>query len=229
MQHLILLHGALGAASQFEALSAQLHGRYELHTFNFSGHGGQAFDERGFSIPLFAEELLRYLDEHRLDEVSVFGYSMGGYVALYLAAKQPGRIRRIMTLGTKFHWDPAGAEKEIKMLDPEKIAAKVPAFAQQLEERHAPGDWRSVMAHTAAMMLGLGADNALKETDYPGIDIPVLLLLGDRDKMVTVEETMAVYRQLPQAGWGMLPFTGHPLEQVPVEELVFRVEQFLRD
>lgn len=229
MQHLILLHGALGAASQFSALSEALRGRYHVHTFDFSGHGGRAFSTEGFSIPVFADELLRYLDEHRLEEVSVFGYSMGGYVALYLATRHPGRIRRIMTLGTKFQWDPAGAEKEVKMLDPEKIAQKVPAFAQQLEERHAPGDWKTVMQRTAEMMLGLGADSALKETDYPGIEIPVLLLLGDRDKMVTLEETLAVYRQLPQAGLGILPFAGHPLEQVPGEELVFRVQQFFND
>lgn len=229
MQHLILLHGALGASAQFGPLAEALKDRYHVHMPDFSGHGGRPFDERGFSIPVFAGEVLAYLDAQGLDEVSVFGYSMGGYVALYLAARHPGRIRNIMTLATKFHWDEATATREVQMLDPEKIAQKVPAFARSLQERHAPNDWKDVMRHTSDMMLGLGAANVLGAEDMAGISIPVQLLLGDRDKMVTVEETQQAFRQLPQAAWGILPYTAHPIEQVPQQELEFRIRSFFQD
>ena len=43
---------------------------------------------------------------------------MGGYVALHLALHHPERVQRIVTLGTKFRWDPVTAEREAARLDP---------------------------------------------------------------------------------------------------------------
>ena len=55
---------------------------------------------------------------------------MGGYVALQLANKHPKYVQKIITLGTKFAWDKETAAKEVKMLNPEKIEEKIPAFAK---------------------------------------------------------------------------------------------------
>ena len=227
MQPILLLHGALGAAGQLQALKAALSPHYQVQTFSFAGHGGNLLPEEGLSIALFASELLAYMDAHELHQVPVFGYSMGGYVALYLIKNHPGRISRLITLATKFHWDPETAERECGMLHADKIEAKLPAFAQSLQQRHAPVNWKELLGATAAMMRGMGADNPLKPEDYPGLDLPVLLLLGDRDKMVSLEETLAVYRALPQAALGMLPATPHPLEQADPELLAFLIHRFL--
>ena len=76
------------------------------------------------------------MNENYIQTIDIFGYSMGGYVALWLARFYPDRVGKIFTLGTKLKWNDEEAEKEIKMLNPEKVELKVPAFAQQLAERH---------------------------------------------------------------------------------------------
>ena len=68
----------------------------------------------------------------------------------------------------------------------------------------------------------------LQFQDYAAINIPVLLLLGDRDKMITLEETIAVFNQLPNAQMAMLPGTPHPIEQVDISLLSFLIEKFLK-
>jgi pimeloyl-ACP methyl ester carboxylesterase len=88
MQHLILLHGALGHANQLHPL-ADLLKTYHVHTLNFSGHGGTPMSNASFSIPLFAEEVRQYIRQNNLGNVAIFGYSMGGYVAMYLGG-DPG-------------------------------------------------------------------------------------------------------------------------------------------
>jgi hypothetical protein len=45
--------------------------------------------------------------------------------------------------------------------------------------------------------------------------------------MVTLDETLAVYKALPNARMGMLPNTPHPVEQVDVALLSFMVGSFL--
>jgi pimeloyl-ACP methyl ester carboxylesterase len=144
---------------------------------------------------------------------------MGGYAAMYLAKHHPGKITKLVTLATKYNWDEAIAAKEVKMLDAATIEQKVPAFAAQLKERHAPNDWKELLDKTKELMLGLGKQSALQPADYASIMIPVLVLLGDRDKMVTMDETIAVYKQLPAGKLSILPGTPHPLEQVDINLL----------
>lgn len=129
---LLLLHGALGSKQQFAELKKQLSDEFELYDLNFDGHGGSTTDE-AFSIALFTQNALAFMDAQGLEQVAIFGYSMGGYVALNMALKHPNRVRQIITLGTKFDWTIESASREVKMLNPAVIEAKVPHFAQKLK------------------------------------------------------------------------------------------------
>jgi pimeloyl-ACP methyl ester carboxylesterase len=120
---LLLLHGALGAAAQFDTLQHHLAGDYEVFTLDFSGHGTDDF-AGDFSMSTFVGDVLKYVDQHKLGQCDIFGYSMGGYVAVSMATRYPDKIRSIMTLGTKWSWDEVTALKETKMLDPEVILQK---------------------------------------------------------------------------------------------------------
>ncbi|MBN8697209.1 MAG: alpha/beta fold hydrolase [Bacteroidetes bacterium] len=218
MEQLLLLHGAIGAKDQLEPLKLQLNSQFIVHNINFSGHGSEALPQQ-FSIEQFAKDVITYLDKHAIQRVNIFGYSMGGYVALYLAKHYPERVKKAMTLATKFLWTAEIAQKEVKMLNPEVIAEKLPAFAKTLESRHQPNDWKVVLQKTAAMMLKLGEQNTLSLTDYSSIDQPVMISIGDKDSMVTLEETIAVYRQLKNAQFMVLPNTQHPIEKVDINRL----------
>jgi pimeloyl-ACP methyl ester carboxylesterase len=227
MQHLLLLHGAIGAPIQLTPLADKLMAKFNVFTPGFTGHGGKSFSDVPFSMELFAEDALRFMQEKQLDKAAVFGYSMGGYVGMYLAKHYPDKIDKVITLATKYHWDEAIATKEIQMLNPDKIEQKIPAFAEILRERHTPNDWREVLRKTAEMMMDLGKNNTLKTEDYATLNTPSLLLLGDRDKMVSLEETLAVYKALPNAQMSILPETPHPIEQVDNGLLSFMIERFL--
>ena len=188
MKDLLLLHGALGCKKQFDGLKLLLENKYKVHAFNFLGHGGKATN-KAFSNKLFSENILQYLNENEIDSCDIFGYSMGGYVALFCAKKHPNKIDKIITLATKFDWTPETAAKEIKMLNPKIIEEKVPKFATMLRARHEPNDWKVVLQNTADMMHGLGNGNALNEDDFKGIKNEVLVAVGNEDKMVSIEES----------------------------------------
>lgn len=122
---LVLLHGAVGAKSQFAELVPLLESHFEVITLDFEGHGTADLTDRPFKIEHFAENALNMAGSEKFD---VFGYSMGGYVALYLALYQPERVGRVFTLATKFDWTPVTAEKEVKLLDADKILQKIPQY-----------------------------------------------------------------------------------------------------
>jgi pimeloyl-ACP methyl ester carboxylesterase len=224
---LLLLHGAIGSQKQLAPLAGLLQADYEVHTLNFSGHGGEALPGR-FSIELFAKDVLRYLEQHSIPKADIFGYSMGGYVALWLAGHYPDQVQRVFTLATKFDWDPVIAEREIGMLIPEKIEEKLPGFANTLKERHAPEDWKQVLHKTAAMMLEMGRQNPLSPIELSAIRQHVIVCVGDRDKMVSLKETMEASARIPNSHFQVLPDTLHPIEQVPLEKLKKELNAFFR-
>lgn len=228
MQHLLLLHGAIGSESQLQPLADELKHNYHVHLLNFTGHGGSLLTAEPFSIAAFAEQVNKYLDDQQLNNINIFGYSMGGYVAMFLARNHPGKIAKIITLATKYHWDDTVAAHEVKFLDPEKIETKLPSFAEDLRNRHLPADWKLILHKTKDMLLAMGRQNPLELHDYSHINIPCLLLLGDKDKMITAAETRAVQKQLPAGTFEIIPDTTHPIEQVNIRSLASRITGFIR-
>jgi pimeloyl-ACP methyl ester carboxylesterase len=224
---LVLLHGALGAAAQFVALRPLLDVHFRVFTLDFEGHGPQPAPVRGYRMAHFAENLAALIVAEDLAPVRVFGYSMGGYAALALAAQQPGLMHSVMTLGTKFVWDEPTAAREASRLEPETLSAKVPAFAEALAARHATGaGWEVVVRGTADVLRNLGAAPLLAPDVLVSIGLPVRVLVGDRDATVTIEETAAAYRALPVGQLGVLPGVPHPLERVPLPVLAAHIIGF---
>jgi pimeloyl-ACP methyl ester carboxylesterase len=228
---LILIHGALGAAEQLASLHEALVTQREaaglsetqapILIHELAGHGQTPVRKAdGLAIEAMAEDLAALLDECNWSGVDVFGYSMGGYVALHLAHEQPERIGRVLTLGTKLAWDPATAARETKLLDPDTIQAKVPAFAETLAQRHGEARWRALCHETAALLRNLGDRPLLDAAAFARIEQPVCIGVGDRDGTVSIEECVAAYRALPHGALAVLPRTPHPLDRVPTHELV---------
>jgi esterase/lipase len=223
MKELLLLHGALGSKDQFVDLEIALAERYKTHALNFSGHGRVASLHHAFTIQNFAHEVLEWMNEHYVKSIDIFGYSMGGYVALWLARFYPQRVGKIFTLGTKLKWSEAEAEREIKMLNPEKIVEKVPAFATALAERHGEHEWKSVMSKTALMMKDLGHTH-LVEQDFIKIDHQIVLGLAEHDNMVTRDETEYAHRLLKNSSVKVFADAQHPFEKVPLGLLQHEIE-----
>ena len=114
------------------------------------------------------------------------------------------------------------------MLNTEIILEKVPVFAEQLKHRHAPNDWKLVLNKTKEMLIEMGKENPLQLSDYATINQPVLLLLGDNDKMVTRDETEAVEKALPNSRFQVLEQTAHPIEKANAAVLADTIREFCK-
>jgi pimeloyl-ACP methyl ester carboxylesterase len=224
--NLILLHGALGSRAQLQPLKQILSNDFDVHPMDFEGHGIHSLPNRAFRIEHFAENLMHFIDQHNLAPANVFGYSMGGFVALQTAAHQPNIVNRIFTLATKFDWNSESAAREAGMLNPDHTEQKFPDYAASLKQRHS-ADWKVVMQRTAEMMVHLGVTNPLSGGAFDGLAHRVRFTVGDRDKMVSIEETVAQYRRLKNAELQIFPRTQHPIERVDDGALASAIKDFM--
>lgn len=212
MPNLILLHGALGHSDIFKPFKEDLSKYFTIYTPLFSGHGTIEIHKNGITIEKYTQELKEFIEKENLNEVYIFGHSMGGYVALCYALENSASVNSIMTLGTKFDWTEEQAVKESKMLNPDIITEKVPKYAKLLENQHG-AKWKQLLPAIAEMMISLGKNPPLKG-NLSTVNIPVQIMVGDKDNMVTLEESIEVYRSLPNAKLAVLPYTKHPMDKV---------------
>ncbi len=227
MTHLLFLHGAIGSAKQFEPVISHFSPDYKIHCLDFPGHASRSWESITFSIQHFAEDVLAYIDTNIKAPVSIVGYSLGGYVALLLAALHPAKIDKVFTLGTIIYWSPEIAEAQTKLLDPEKIAQKVPAFARQLEEIHG-ANWKNVLTQTAGMLGINGADPLINARVLNAIQKPVCICVGDKDTTAGLEASVEAYRAVKEASLAVLPDTTHPIEKVDYSILIPLIKNFLQ-
>ena len=226
MNHLILIHGALGASDQLIPLGEKLEAHFDIHYLELDGHGESASFTRPFTMDHFIDQL-NQLSNSLEGEIHVFGYSMGGFVALLSSSQGNSKIKSIFTLGTKLEWDPEIAKKEIRMLDPEIIEEKVPAFAKALEKRHG-NNWKLVLKKTAELMSELGETQPINQQSMSRVNCPVHLCLADNDEMVNQEETQMIQGMISDCQFSILSDSKHPIEKVNLDELALEIIDFIK-
>ncbi|WP_299889688.1 alpha/beta fold hydrolase [uncultured Lacinutrix sp.] len=225
--NLLLLHGALGSKVQLESIKSLLSNNYNVYSIDFEGHGSEASNNK-FSIALFTKNVLDTLSKLNIIKINIFGYSMGGYVALNFALQNPEMVDNIVTLGTKFNWSKDSAEREVKMLNPNVIEEKVPKFANRLNELHRANNWKHVVNKTADMMIQLADKEKLNNDDFKQIKHSVLIGIGTLDAMVTIEESEKIATILDNGNLKIIENFQHPIEKIDPKQLSNIILDFIK-
>ena len=96
----ILIPGLTSSPEIWDQLTDELKGRYRVHRVHVQGFAGApAMDNATgpVSAPV-AEDLARYIAEQGLEKPAVIGHSMGGTIAMMLAARHPDSVGRLMVV-----------------------------------------------------------------------------------------------------------------------------------
>jgi len=226
MKKLLLLHGALASKNQFDKTLALLSNSFDAEAINFSGHGGSMLNMNGYTFEVFANDILTYLDSNKIKKINLFGFSMGGYAALYFAKLYPERVEKIFALNVKFKWDATSTQKELIKLNAENMLLKVPSFANNLMLLHGMDMWKTVLENTSAMMSNLTKQHFLTDEDFEHFTFPILLGVGDRDLTTSIEETVEVFHKLKNAQMLVMPNTSHTFEKILPEIIFIEMKRF---
>jgi len=90
---LLMVHGLTREAHAFDPVLAQLGGRYRCLALDVRGRGGSAWGApEGYAITQYAADVQAFLDALGLGAVHYLGTSMGGLIAMTLAAQEPERF-----------------------------------------------------------------------------------------------------------------------------------------
>jgi 3-oxoadipate enol-lactonase len=175
----------------------------------------------------YATDLVRVLDDSRIDQAVVCGLSMGGYIAFELLRRVPKRVRAAILCHTKAPADTleakrgrdAMAERARKEGSRGVAAELVPRL---LARPTPPEVAREVTEMIERQPVGgiVGALRALRERPdstplLAEIRVPVLVVAGDDDQIAPAAGMEEMADAIPGAQFVLIAQSGHlsPLEQ----------------
>mgnify|MGYP006275921341 CR=1 FL=1 len=221
---LLLLHGAAGSTrTETALLMKRLKLHFHILAVDFSGHGASDPIDEPFTADLFADNARAALDHFGYDSAHVFGFSMGGNMAMQLARRHPDRVRDVAVHGANVTWNNALMEAMLKRLDP---ATLPPSVAQHLASVHT--DWVQLFADMQAFVRTLPEETPAMLDSVAELDLPVLVSAVDQDDLFPLTVPMTLHRRLPDARLAILPGTRHALPQAPLSRLATEVYKFFQ-
>jgi pimeloyl-ACP methyl ester carboxylesterase len=223
---LVILHGVSGSGTEMAPLARPLSAWFDVCAPNLLGHGGRPVPD-GYTLEEMADDLVRWLDREGIGRFYVLGYSLGGYLALYLARHHPERVRGIAGIVVKHVFDEASVAHITYLADPERLARPGNPRKDELIAVHGEENWINVTNNTARLFQGFGGEAPLSDEDLRAIEAPVLLLSGDRDPLVPEAHSRRLAELLPNARLGLFPGAAHPLKVVPILDATRAIKGFI--
>ena len=102
---IVLLHGFLENASMWNEIASELSKRNRVVTIDLLGHGSSDCLGYVHSMELFAEVLEAVLKQLRIRRLILIGHSLGGYVALSFAERNPQKVKGLCLMNSTSHED----------------------------------------------------------------------------------------------------------------------------
>lgn len=177
---LLLLHGGLfDIDQQFGALLPDLATGRQVIAADFQGHGRTNDIDRPLGTADLASDVVGLLAHLGVGKVDVFGFSVGGAVALHLAIKHPELIRRAVISSVSFHPDGDRGEMGDLEMSVDMIAGT------PMEEQYLAKSPHPDKEHLQVLLNKLGGYDkgagGWSDDDIRGIAAPTLITYGDCD------------------------------------------------
>jgi pimeloyl-ACP methyl ester carboxylesterase len=238
---MVCLHGFMDTWRTWELVLPTLERRHDVLALTLAGHaGGPPFDP-GVGTAGVVDAVEAAMDAAGLEDAHLVGNSLGGYVALHLAAR--GRARSVVALAPAGGWPAGGGFYPQVVQAQADLHRALRATAATAEEMvSTPAGRRAVTASTlvsfehvpaellAHQVRGVAACDALPmievalrdgyELPAERVTCPVRIVWGMRDAILPLPASAERYRRdwLPTADWVELDDVGHaPQLDAPLE------------
>ena len=182
------------------------------------GHGEADKPATGYGFWDFAEDVNEFMEALGIEAAVLVGASSGGYVAQQVAVSWPHRVKALVVVGSPktLQGGPAFADEVDQLADPIdrdwvrdslgwfKFFHPVPDWylSQRITDgvRMPARVWREALA---------GLTSARPPTEVGSITAPTLIIWGDRDELIPLEQQKALSSAIPGSRLLIYPETGH--------------------
>ncbi len=232
---LVVLHGGYMSILTMGEIIPRLAATRQVIAVELQGHGRTADIDRPLTYEQMADDVAALMREIGVEQADIFGYSMGGGVALQVAIRHPERVDRLVVASMPYNTDGyhTGLIEMIETITPEVFAGSPPEV-DYMSLAPNPDNFPMLVEKLVAL------DTQIQDwpaEDIQAIEAPTLIIVGDSDA-ITPEHGVDMFRLrgggvngdmtgLPNAQLAILPATTHIGVLFRVDWLDTMITEFL--
>lgn len=177
-QPLVLLHGGFMTIETMGEIVPRLAATRRVIAVELHGHGHTADIERALRFEWMADDIAALIRHLGLEQADLFGYSLGGGVALQTAIRHPAAVRKLALVSTAFRRDGWYPESLAGMaaISVETFAG-TPIHEAYLKTSPKPDTWPEFIAKMRSLL----REDYDWTPEVAALTTPTLILVGDAD------------------------------------------------
>jgi len=214
---LILIHGGTAVSGMWKDIVPLLSKHYRVITPDSRGHGKTDNPTKTMTYPLLADDIASFIKTLNLKKPFICGHSDGGQIALELAMRYVG-LCSALVIASAYYVMPEQFADSLKKfgflskgkVDLQYIRKKKSNNVKFWKEVHIdnknPNKWIELLQQISEMWWTPFQYNS---EDFNKIKDPTLILTGDRDEYIPVEQALHMYNSIKNSELAVLPGTSH--------------------
>ncbi len=250
---ILCLHGHPGRGSSMSVFTNHLARRFKTVAPDLRGYGNSRVS-KPFVMADHLQDLEALLEQQKIDQCLVLGWSLGGILAMELALRRPDLVQGLILVATAAHprsshppifWQDnlyTGLAALINLVSP-GWQWNIDAFGQRslfryLVQQQTPSTYRylSSAAVPAYLRTSKWAEHALMQAmrdrynrlaDLHQIQVPCLMLCGEQDRHITAQSSIETGQALPNCKIHCYPDTAHLFPWEIPQQVLADIDQWL--
>ncbi len=215
---LFLLHGYTLSSKSWLPYVEDYDKEYEVYLIDLTGHGRSDSFKEDLSIKSVAKDLNSLAQYFNLDKIKAIGFSFGGDVLYQLALLNPSLIESMITIGAVGSWTVNDFPEYRKAFTFENRFN----FPWLLENHGTDEKIKALMDQFSNYTV------KLTNEELQSIVPEVLIILGDEDEGIDLEQVVRVRKHLPESDLWILPNVAHGAHEGQTkDEFIVKSKVFL--
>ena len=241
---IVFLHGYSDSWFSFSRVLPLLSPEYHAFALTQRGHGDSDKPQCCYTPEDFAADIDAFMEAVGIEEATLVGASTGALFAQRVALSHPPRVSRLVLVGAQTPANEAnevvlGLQEEVRALEDPVPPEFVRAFQEGTIHQPVPQEFLDTVVSESSKLparvwrdywegavLSIDQDYVLPLRE---IDVPTLMLWGDRDPLFPREEQERLAAAIPGATLKVYPETGHAVHWDRPEWVVRDLEEFMKD
>lgn len=218
---IVFVHGLGGSLHIWNSQTTVCSRYYRTLSYDLRGSGRTGLSQCEYSIELWVSDLKELLLRENIEAAHLAGHSLGTLVVQHFAVSYPHMVKSLTLVGG-FTEPSEAARKGIYDRSDVVRTNGMDAVADAIIE----GGFSSYSKHTNSALIGLAKDLLLRNhpeayaascralaqaqaIDHSKVEAPVLLIVGDEDKVSPLSMSKLMSRRFPRAQLEIIPNCGH--------------------
>lgn len=238
---MLFSHGLLMSGLMFQRQVDYFKARYRCVIYDHRGQGRSEVTEGGYDMDSLYEDAVALIEELNLGPCHMVGLSMGGFIAMRVALRNPEYLKSIILLETSAEPEPNKFKYRVlsfivSLFGVGSVLNKVMPIMFGKTFLNDPGrkdevqHWRNQIGSNKKSIVRAvkGVINREGVLDQlSNVQIPTLIVVGDEDVATVTEKAKNIKLKIPQARLAIIKGAGHSSTVEEPRQVVDTIEVFL--